>query len=332
MKRVIAGVFGLAVLCAPGLVLAQAQGPAGRVIIPFSGSVDLHSFGAELQLGHEDAARSLALVVSMTGQGEYHFRMRVLHPPSPSMDVSATVEGDLRVKGADPRAQEFSGEMKSPDLRINAVHFRGAAVKFGVRERKLVIESVSAGGLSGSGDFELTGKRQMNLNVLAVAADIEEVAMMIRAIHGGKFVMPEIGGLLKGAVNMSGAWPRPYVQGRLSAGNGSVNGFKYDRINLDFEGQYPRVNIKEALVTQADGGLTFRLSGMFDLDDRGNLEGQVARLKKEPLTTAEDDRREWIFRKSSGSDQSSTEMKYWFRKNDRGDTEAVVGIQKSIGF
>ena len=172
----------------------------------------------------------------------------------------------------------------------------------------------------------------MKLNIEVVSADIEEVSAIIRAVCGAHSADPLMfTGVMKGAFNVSGKWPRPHVQGRLAAYNGRVKAFDYDTISLDFDGQYPLLNIKEALITQAEG-LSFRLAGGLDVSDWAGLPVQVAALKKFPMVTADDNRREWVFKRMQSPDATRTEMKYFFTKNDRGDTEAVVGIQKSIGF
>ena len=84
-------------------------------------------------------------------------------------------------------------------------------------------------------------------------------------------------------------------------------------------------------MTQAEG-LTFRLSGALDIMDWAGIEAQVARLEKAPMISADDNRREWVFKRLKTADDMHTELKYFFLKNDRGDTEAVLGVQKSIGF
>jgi hypothetical protein len=315
-----------------GVVFAETGVSAYRTVIPFSGSIDFRLAHAEVRVGRTDGARTLALDAVRTGRDTVHFKMDIAHAPFPFTDLAAVIEGEARITGHDPQAREFTGEFKSSNILVNYSPLRDANVKFSVRNRKLVVESVTSGGVSGTGEFQLTGKRLMKLNVEVVSSDIEEVMGVVRAIRGGRGQeIPGISGVMKGAFNLSGAWPRPYIQGRLSAFNGAVQSFNYDGIGIDFEGQYPLLNIKEALVTQANG-LSFRLGGMFDLSDIAGLTTQVRGLTKSPVTSSNDNRREWVFNRTATADEARTEFKYLLLKNDRGDTDAVLGIQKSIGF
>ncbi|MBF0594841.1 MAG: hypothetical protein HQL22_07725 [Candidatus Omnitrophica bacterium] len=314
--------------------LAQpaAPGPGALTVIPFAGTIDLKQASIDVKVGRPEGTRQFVLNGEMTGRGMYHLKMDVSHVPLPYLDVAAVVEGDLKITGDDPRTQEFAGNFKSSYMLLNYAPFHDASIRFAVRDRKFLIESMQVGGVLGSGEVQLTGKRQMNLNVDVVSADIEEVSAIIRAVRGTTGPDPlGFTGMMKGAFNVNGTLPRPYVQGRLAAFNGRVKSLDFDTISTDFDGQFPQINLKEVLITQAEG-LSFRLSGALDVSDWAGLPAQVRLLKKSPTVTADDKRREWVFKRMQTSDDMRTEFKYFFTKDDRGDTEAVLGIQKSIGF
>ncbi len=313
-------------------VVVFAQGQAPGTVIPFSGFIDLKQVSGQVRVGRPEGSRSFILDAAMTGRGVYHLKMNVSHVPLPNLDVAAVVEGDVSFKGDRPRTREFSGEFKSSYMLLNYVPFHDSSLRFAIRDRKFIIESLLAGGVSAAGEFGLTGKHELNVSVEVLSADIEEVSAIVRAVRGLNASDPlTFSGVMKGSFNVSGQWPRPFIQGRLSAYNGRVKEFDYDTISLDFTGQFPLINIREALITQAEG-LSFRLAGGLDVSDWAGLPAQVRELKKFPMVTADDNRREWVFKRTVSSDDMRTEMKYFFTKNDRGDTEAVLGIQKSIGF
>ncbi|MBF0387623.1 MAG: hypothetical protein HQL20_07180 [Candidatus Omnitrophica bacterium] len=314
------------------LLVAIVPAAWASTVIPFAGYIDLKQSQAEVKVGRTDGVRSFTLNAARSGRGRYHLKMDVSHVPLPSLDVAALFEGDVKITGDDPRTREFSGEIKSSYILLNYAPFRDSSIRFAVRDRKLIIESLWVGGVSASGEIQLRDKRLMNLNIEVLSADIEEVSAIIRAVKGGDTDDPlTFSGVMKGAFNVSGQWPRPYVQGRLAAYNGRVKTFDFDTISLDIDGQYPLLNIREALITQSEG-LSFRMAGGLDVSDWAGIPAQVGKLQKQPLVTANDNRREWVFKRMRSADDSLTEMKYFFTKNDRGDTEAILGIQKSIGF
>ena len=59
---------------------------------------------------------------------------------------------------------------------------------------------------------------------------------------------------------------------------------------------------------------------------------QVRHFHGMPVVETSAERRSWTVKSLGGSGDSKTEMKYLFLKDDRGDAEAVLGVQKSIGF
>ena len=331
MRRVLCLMLLLAGFLASAPVLAMTGTP--KSVIPFAGFIDLKQAQAQVKVGRPEGRRSLTVDAAMTGRELYHLKMDVSHVPLPNLDVAAVLEGDVKITGDDyPRTREFSGEFRSSYLLLNYAPFRDSSIRFAVRDRKLIIESLWMGGVSANGEIQLTGKRQMDLNIEVVSADIEEISAIIRAVCATGTPDPLMfTGVMKGAFSVSGKWPRPYVQGRLAAYNGRVKTLDYDTISLNFDGQYPLLDIKEALISQSQG-LSFRLAGGLDVSDWAGLPAQVRNLKKFPMVTSNDNRREWVFKRIQSGDEARTEMKYFFTRNDRGDTEAVLGIQKSIGF
>ncbi len=313
---------------AGSLAYALDQG----LVIPFTGVVDFNQAHAEVKIGRSEGIRSIMLKAAMTGRGMYHVKMDIAHIPLPALDVAAVIEGDVTITGDNPKAREFVGEFKSSYALLNYAPFRDAQVKCAIRNRKFILELLWVGGFLGSGEVQLTGKREMDLKFEAVAADLQELSTIIRAAWGMSGSDPlGVSGVMKGELNLQGVWPRPHVHGRLLAHNGTVQLFNFDQISLDFDGHFPFLNINEAMVTQS-GGLSFRLTGPLNVMNPTGLSDQVKRLKQLPTITADDNRREWVFKRLASSDEARTEMKCLYLKNDRGDTEAVLGIQKSIGF
>jgi autotransporter translocation and assembly factor TamB len=138
-------------------------------------------------------------------------------------------------------------------------------------------------------------------------------------------------GALNAELMIQGPVFHPQVTGRLEATNGSMKTLAYDRIILNFDGVYPLITLRDSLVTQ-EQGMTIAVDGLIDLADLQSLSTQVRMLNRSAIIDQGRDGRSWVFKRIQEEDDSMMEMKYLLRKDDRGDTSAVIGIQKSIGF
>ena len=113
--------------------------------------------------------------------------------------------------------------------------------------------------------------------------------------------------------------------------HGRDKNFDFDNILLDFEGTWPLIRLKDSLITQAEG-FSFKFKGVVDLSDLANLSTQVRLFQKVPIVSSDKAKREWVFKSQRDGRDMKTEMKYFLLKDDRGDTGAVLGVQKSLEF
>jgi hypothetical protein len=299
-----------------------------RTVVPFSGTVDLRSHMASLNFGWKDK-EELSLTITCPSPQSYHLSLDISHLKTALGDIAAVVEGDLALTGDSPDKRELSGQFRSRYTLLNYIPVRDLSFKFALRERKFYVYNLSIGAFSGRGDIAFDNDRRINFTVDLLPLDLEEAGSFL-GLDGKKGSMT-LTGVATGVVNLNGPLDRPDIKGRLAFYNGRLKAFNYDNIVLDFEGTWPLVRLKDSLITQAEG-FSFKFKGVLDLSDLASLGTQVRMFQKIPIVSVDKAKREWVFKRQRDGRDLKTEMKYFLLKDDRGDTGAVLGVQKSLEF
>lgn len=299
-----------------------------KTVVPFSGTLDFRHECIDLLFDQEDGQR-LSLNVSRSSPSRYLMSMDVAHIRTPLCDVAARVQGHFELEGASRRQMSFSGEISSHYTLLDYKPIRDLYLKFSVRDRKLVVDSFWAGALSGRGEIDLTGKKLMNISLELLSADLEDILPFVRKKLGEKpFALT---GVVTGGVSLSGPWSRPEIRGRLVSYNGRLKSLDYDSIVLDFEGAYPVLRLRDAVVTQTEG-LSFKLAGAIDLSRIEQIGTQLRMLQKMPVFSDNNNRREWVLRRLRSPGEATIETSYFLMQDERNKSSAVVGVRKSIEF
>ncbi|MBF0485293.1 MAG: hypothetical protein HQL16_02140 [Candidatus Omnitrophica bacterium] len=316
-------ILGALILCGvlvrPGVSFALTE-------IPFAGMVDIKKERLTLRFGRD--TRTLALDVQTLARNKYHLTLDVGHVLTPFFDLAALIEGDFESVGVSKRDRAVSGHITSKYTFVNNKPVQDLNLKFAVRDRKFIIDSFLAGAFSGRGEIALWGEHRASLFFELLSADLEDVERMVLSDQKRGF---DLSGVITGAVALSGPLAKPEIKGHFSSYNGRIKTLNYDSIILQFEGTYPMIRLNDSLVTQAEG-FTFKVAGPIDLSDMPKLAMQIRQLKKSPIVTADKNKREWVFKRLSSEKDSVTEMKYFFTKDDRGDTQGVLGMEKRFDF
>jgi len=299
-----------------------------RTVVPFSGTVDLRSHEASLFFGWKDR-EELSLSITCPSPQSYHLSLDISHLKTALGDIAAVVDGDLTLLGDAPEHRELSGQFRSRYTLLNYIPVRDLSFKFALRERKFYIYNLSLGAFSVRGDIAFDSGRRINFTIDLLPLDLEEAGTFL-GIDTKNKPMP-LTGMATGMVNLNGALDRPDIKGRLAFYNGRLKAFDYDSILLDFEGTWPLVRLKDSLINQTEG-FSFKFKGVLDLSDLADLGTQVRMFQKVPIVSVDKAKREWVFKRQRDGRDMKTEMKYFLMKDDRGDTGAVLGVQKSLEF
>jgi hypothetical protein len=318
----------VAMTCLTGAPALASDLVLPRAVIPFSGVLDLKAEKVTLTLGSEGGG-AVALELLRPAGGRYDFKADIRHVMTSLGDVAAVLSGRFELVGADPLSRELVGEVSTGYTLLNYKPVRDVYLKFAVRQRHLIIDSLWFGALSAHGQVDLMGPHDMNMTLDLLSADLDGLWAMLR---GYGMETPLMSGIITGSLTLQGSWANPLVAGHLAAYNGQLKDLSYDVIDLRFDGTYPLIRFQDGKVVSSDGP-SFRIAGSLDLGDLTRLGTQVRQLKREFIVSEGDDGRTWAFRLNA-SDGHATRLKSFVSGNadGRDQGQQVIGLEKHIGF
>lgn len=327
MTRVIRSLLmiAMALVCA----CAQAnEDSVPRAVIPFSGVFDLKALKVALTLEAKETG-VVILEISRPLGGRYDLKADIRHVATPLGDVAAVLDGRFEFVGPDLSHRELLGEVSTHYALLNYKPVRDLYFKFAVRDRRLTVDPLWFGALSGRGEIGLMGPHDMSVSLDLLSADLDELWLMLRG-HGMK--TPPLSGIITGSLTLQGPWARPVVSGHLTAYNGRLKDFSYEMIDLRFEGPYPLIRFQEGKVVSSNGP-GFKIAGAIDFSDLARIGTKVRGLKREFIVSDDESGRTWAFRLNS-SDGYATRLKAFVSgdADGRRQGEPVLGLEKHIGF
>ncbi|NLE65421.1 MAG: hypothetical protein GX606_05865 [Elusimicrobia bacterium] len=301
-------------------------------IVPFTGVLDLKA-GAMTLSFFPEGRQAVTLKAERTQQDPLARSFRVsadlVHVPTGFFDLSTNIRGEISFLGQSLNALDVAVRLEGRDTLVDYSPVSDVVLDVLLKDGKATIRSVSLGPFAARGTVGLEAPWSLALRLDLLTLDLEVLGALFER-YAGIRSWP-VTGTADGLMELKGEWRHPEVQGKISAYNGMIKGVGYESILLDFEGRYPSIRLREGMFQQAEG-LVFRLAGILDLSDMARLGEQIRLLKKDPLVGEVGDRREWVIRRLRSGGTGTTDMKYLWMKDDRGDVSAVLGIQKSIGF
>ncbi len=329
MKCFVACLISL-LLCVPVSVRAEVIVPAqGRRVVPFEGTLDFQAMELSMAFGRLPEG-TLGVKVSKVAPGRYSLHADIRHMMTPLCDVAAALDGKFEIVGREYARRELQGEVSTQYTLLNYKPVRDLYVKFAVRERRLIIDPFWFGFVSGRGKIDLTGDHTVDAGLDLVSTDLEEIWEMLRA-RG--ITPPPLSGIVTGAVSLKGPVARLSWGGALSAYNGRLKDFDYERISVRFEGQYPMLRLIEGAVVSPEGP-RFKVEGALDLSDMTRITTQMHQLKRDFVVSESDSGRAWTLNRLSDHPEQSTQLKSFISGDvdGRGESSSAIGLQKHIGF
>jgi hypothetical protein len=144
---------------------------------------------------------------------------------------------------------------------------------------------------------------------------------------------PPLSGIVTGGMSLKGPLGRLAWNGQLSAYNGRLKHFDYERIDLRFDGEYPMVRLSNGAVISAEGP-KFKVEGALDLSDMTRISTQLRQLKHDFVVSENDSGRAWTISRLSDRPEQATQLKSFVSGalDGRGEGSNAIGFQKQIGF
>jgi hypothetical protein len=299
-----------------------------REVISFSGTLDLRAGKVSLAFVSPGAGDVLVDIQRPAGGG-YDLKADIRHAVTPWGDVAAVLSGRFELVGSDPLRRELVGEISTRYTLLNYKPVRDVYLKFAVRDRRLIVDPLWFGALSGRGQIDLMGRHEMNVALELLSADLDELWVVLQN-HGMK--TPSLSGIITGSLTMQGPLAKPAVDGHLAAYNGKLKNLSYEMIDLRFDGTYPQIRFQDGKVVSSNGP-SFKIAGSIDLSDLDRLGTQVRQLKRELIVSDDTGGRTWAFRLNA-EDGHTTRLKSFVAGNadGRNQGDSVIGLEKHIGF
>lgn len=302
-----------------------------KKVCPFEGRIDFvhQNFFVNFKTGEESSV-SLKLARFQEEKNSFHLNLEVTHLVTPLFDVSTQVKSSMTLKSCPFCPQlNVQGQVASQYTLVNYKPVRELLGNFEIKDRTISLNSFSLGGVLISGSLELLEPFKINL-----AINLNDIRMSDFLTFWGADEDLPAQGFVSGQIELSGILKQPLLKGNLASYNGFVKELQYNSIVLNVEGIYPIVKLDNSLVAQSDG-LTFHLTGNFNLADKGNFEKEIAGLKMSPVISEGKNGSEWTLKQvNHGKNSNAAAFKYFHSKSD-GNSKAdvgMLGIKRSINF
>ncbi|MBF0331331.1 MAG: hypothetical protein HQL17_05280 [Candidatus Omnitrophica bacterium] len=329
MKRLVPGLIA-ALWVLSGLAWSADKVPVpGRAVIAFDGVLDLKARALSLSFGALPES-PLAVKVTRVAPDRYDLHADIRHIMTPLSDVAAVLDGKLVIVGTEYAQRELVGEMSTRYTLLNYKPVRDLYMKFSVRKKRLNIDPFWLGVFSGRGAIDLVGDHNVDVALDVMSTDLEDVWELMR-LRG--MSPPPLSGIVTGAVSLKGPAAKLTWDGQLSAYNGTLKHFDYERIDLRFDGKYPVIRLKDGAVVSAEGP-RFKVEGALDLSDMTRISTQLRQLKRDFVVSENDSGRAWTFSRLSDRPEQATQLKSFISGglDGRSDGVGAIGLQKHIGF
>ena len=341
-------------------LLSSPQMVSAEILFLFEGRVDfaqnqlslLVDFPSQIPLppGHRipvlsiPAASSgertppLSLSIGKISEKDYQFSLGAEHLKTPLYDLLGKIESSVEVVRKSGSAQIFPGapltlrgKIWSQNSLVNYKPIRELSGRFEIKDNQLFLHSLSFGNIVCQGRAGLVSPYKLDLKAVLYEVDMEDFLNFW--VRGKEY---ESRGTVSGGIGISGTLGSPVLKGSLESHNGFIESLEYNRIYLNAEGVYPKMQIVHSTISKSDG-VSFSLEGPFDLSGQENFKKQIRALTFAPLVSDSVSERAWTIKRLRQKGTGATEVKYLLRKGDHGGISPakesdMLGIERTVKF
>ncbi len=286
---------------------------------------------------HPEEGRSLSLTFVAQAEGQFSLVTKLDHILTPWFELSTVLESRVSRRQGKNEGQRplLQGTLWSKYSLIDYKPIDEISGQFEVRDGRLHLQALRWGENIVKGYIGLSAPYECQLVIVFSEVPAAELAELL----GLDVRDIKITGFFDGVINLSGFLDQPLIQGRVESVEGVMDELEYDSMVLNFEGLFPYITFKDAVISQTNG-LVFDLKGQFDLTKAGpeTIEQEIAKLEFSPLVAESMEHREWTIKRNKEEGTSSlTEFKYRLKKKTESnapyESDAdMLGVERSIKF
>lgn len=277
---------------------------------------------------------SIEATLTKTAEDHFQFSGKIDHVSTPLWNISSVLESTIEMaEDKDSSGRFLKGTFASKYSLINYKPAHELSGNFEIKNGRLRINRLSWGGFNYEGYIDLMAPFEIGLTLRMTDIAVADLPSIGVCQEGGSHSLT---GTVSGRIDIAGFIDRVILRGKLSAFNGSIGNLVYENILVNFEGLYPVIHIADSNVTEAEG-LSFNIEGNLDLANQCNLIAGLTALKMSPIIDENSIRREWTIKRNKETENSSTEVKYRFKKqlNETPapkDDADMLSIERKIMF
>ncbi len=315
------------ILVFPSSVMAEK-------IAGFKGKIDFEKKQFDLRLDLSERS-SLALEGGFNENDSYALNLKLNHIQTRNFDISTNIQVlvdfliDQQTNSRNLRAQISSQHSL---INYKPVHEMKGFVEY--KSGSVMIRNFTWDQIKCSGWIELKSPFSFDLVFQSPEIDIRDLGLML-GCSGDNL---KLEGLASGKVQLAGLLKdKIQITGRLvSRSEGFIDELQYDNFFIQFQGDYPKLKIVDSRVAQIDG-LSFQLSGEFDLREGCEITKGLTHLRTSPLIDQDDLEQAWTIKQNQADGRSrKTEFKHRLRLPAQddvlGEREGILGVEHKIEF
>ncbi|MBF0533122.1 MAG: hypothetical protein HQL23_08535 [Candidatus Omnitrophica bacterium] len=317
-------------VCGVILLCCAAPAQAGE-LFRFTGHMDFDRGVLGVEFLSQADNRLLALTVNREPQRGYTFQITAAHLRLAQKDLSTEITGSLRfVREKTGPWDVVLGRAVSRYTLWDYAPYGELSMLFEWRDQRLWVRDFSVGHITAKGYVET--RTPFNLD-MALGFNGVDLSDFLSFWTNSQSVFAD--GLVQGEIRGQGTPEHLALKGRLESRDGVIKNLKYDRIELNIAGVYPRMNISDSTISQTDGW-SFTVAGPFDLADREHFQKQIEALTISPLVSSNDSKTEWTLKRSDIKKSGTLELKYLMNKNsgriEGAEDTAIIGVERKLEF
>ncbi len=232
-----------------------------------------------------------------------------------------------KMAGQGEEGAVFVWSVVSDYTLLNKLPFDELSAKGSLRNGRLQIDELTLGRFRVAGSIDLNEPRGLDLKMNFSGVDLKGLVDLF---------LPEqtvaAHGMVSGNLWVSGHLPDIRIKGDCASLGGTIEGFSYASIALKLSGQYPKIQIFDSLISQADG-LVFKTEGVLDLSAPDTLAQQIQEFSVYPLVQEKHGRTEWTLKETQAKDSGVTRLKYLKRDDPtRSGQTDLLGVERGMEF